>query len=171
MTEVLSKPSLEVLAKHHPRKEFICGIPALDNYIHTYAGQDMRRNIAVPYVWFDAGSDSLVGYYTLSSKTILLHELPEDLLRALPRYNSLPGILIGWLAVDKRYQNSGCGEILLLDALKRCYELTETIGAWAVIVDAINEKAKSFYLRYGFCKFKHCNDKLFIPMSVIRELF
>ncbi len=59
------------------------------------------------------------GYYTLSSTSVQLAELPAQTVRKLPRYPLVPATLLGRLAVDRRQQGKGYGRFLLADALHR----------------------------------------------------
>jgi GNAT superfamily N-acetyltransferase len=113
----------------------------------------------------------IVGFYTLSAYSVRFHDFPEDLRKMLPRYDTLPAFLIGRIAVDERYKGQRLGEKLLLDALQRCTLYREPIAALAVIVDAIDEKAASFYRRYDFQPFPNLPLKLFIRMKLLDSLF
>jgi GNAT superfamily N-acetyltransferase len=115
--------------------------------------------------------ERIVGFYTLSAYSVRIHDFPEDLQKKLPRYETLPAFLIGRLAVDERYRGQRLGEKLLLDALQRCTLYREPIAALAVIVDAMDEKAASFYRRYDFQPFPNLPLKLFIRMRLLDSLF
>ena len=72
----------------------------------------------------------------------------------LPRYPIVPVILLGRLAIDREYQDQHLGDALLFDALRRAFTVgTQEIGAMAVIVDALHDRARMFYERYGFQRF------------------
>ena len=75
---------------------------------------------------------------------------------------------MGRLAVDEAFQGNQVGMYLLMDALKRSYQISEQIGIVAVIVDAINKKAGNFYKRYDFLEFPENNKKLFLLMTTIK---
>jgi GNAT superfamily N-acetyltransferase len=112
---------------------------------------------------------SIGGYYTLSSTAVRLHDLPEELARRLPRYPLVPAILIGRLAIDRRYHGQGWGSFLLLDALHRC--AASEIAAFAVIVDAIDDDARAFYLHHSFLPLPDSPDRMFRRMADIAALF
>lgn len=82
----------------------------------------------------------------------------------------MPVVLIGRVTVDLSTQGQGMGEFLLIDALRRAEYLAERIGIRAVEVDAINESARKFYVKYGFVSLKDDARYLFLPMHVIRKL-
>lgn len=155
--------TIEKLDHIHKKNTFSCGIASLDNYLHHQAGQDKKRQLSVTYLLYDHENNAIVGYYSLSSTSIESTDLPPAMTKKLPRYPLLPATLLGRLAVDHHYQHKGFGEILLIDALKRVSQLSESIASFAVIVEAINEKANHFYQKYGFLPLKL--NKLFLPMA------
>lgn len=158
------------LNKEHNRKHFSCGEASLDNYLRNHAGQDRKRDISACYVWADADSGTVIGYYTLSCNSIASEIFPAELSAKLPGYAEYPTILIGRLAVDAQYHNKGCGELLLMDALQRITGVADQIGAVAVVVDALNDGAMRFYAKYGF---RHIPSgrRMMIAMQTIRKEF
>lgn len=161
---------VEPLEKKHNKSEFKCGIDALDQYLKTQAGQDIKKNVAVTHVLTTESSDKILGYYTLSSIGIFPGELPDNIIKKLPRYPVLPGVLIGRLAVDESLQGKKLGLYLLMDAFKRSLAVSNQIGIVAVIVDAKNEKAVAFYKQYGFLALPDNEYRLFLPLSTIKQL-
>ena len=161
--------SIEILNKKHVRGHFECGHPLLHNYIKTQASQDVKRDISVCYVISEHPGQIVAGYYTLSSHSVPLESLPEELQNKLPKsYKDIPTALLGRLAVSKSYQGQKIGKVLLLDALNRCADLAESIGTLAVIVDPIDEKAVSFYEAFGFVNLPD-SDRMFIPIKTIKS--
>lgn len=86
----------------------------------------------------------------------------------LASYPLVPAILLGRLAVSSAVEGKGVGKTLIADALIRAYELSGQVAAFAVIVDAIDENARSFYLRCGFIDMASVPMRLFIPMATIK---
>ncbi len=78
--------------------------------------------------------------------------------------------MLGRFAIDLNYQGKGVGKILLIDALKRSYEISQTIGSFAIIVDPLDEAAEEFYLKYGFIKLPD-SGKMFLTIKTIESLF
>ena len=154
----------------HDRSAFSCGVPTLDSYFHERAGQDQKRKLAAPYVLVENGSDTIAGYYTLSSCSIHPANLPTTMTRKLPRYQEYPAILIGRLALDRRYQGRKLGRRLLIDALHRCLILSSQLGAIAVVVDAKDASARAFYEHVGFIPLESHDLKLYVPMGTIAGL-
>ena len=168
MAPPAAAPSIELLGAHHDRVGFDCGNDALDRYFQSQITQDARRRLASPFVVV-MPDGSIGGYYTLSSTAIRLRDLPVEVVRRLPRYPLVPATLIGRLAIDRRYHGQGWGGFLLLDALHRC--TTSEIASFAIIVDAIDDAARAFYLHHSFLPLPDTPHRLFRRMSDIAALF
>lgn len=154
----------------HNKTKFSCGQELLDTYIHKQAKQDVKRHLSACFIIADDNNE-VKGYYTLSSASIDREFIPDEVKNKLPMsYINLPVTLLGRLARDKSLKGKNFGEKLLLDALKRCYDTSSTIGSMAVIVDPIDEHAKKFYLKYGFIYLPD-SGKMFLTMKTISELF
>lgn len=151
------------------RAAFSCGVEPLDLYLKQQAGQDLRKRMAAPFVLVEEGSNTIIGYYTLSSTSIMFNELPTEITKKLPKYPNVPATLLGRLAVDQRYRHKRLGEMLLMDALYR--SLQNEIATVAVVVDAKDDKARSFYEYYDFIQFPNFPDRLFLLMDTIAKLF
>ena len=83
----------------------------------------------------------------------------------------VPVILLGQLAVDMNFQGRGLGSDLLVDAAKRALAAAGLIGARAIIVQAYDDQAKSFYERFGFQPFSDLEPLMMILRMVeLREL-
>lgn len=109
--------------------------------------------------------------YTLSSSIIPAQELPPNLKKRLPRYGQSPVARLGRPAVDRSVGGQGVGEFLLVDALRRSLEAAQQIAVMAVIVDAKDEQAESFYRHFDFQPFRQTPLRLFLPMAQIAKLF
>jgi predicted GNAT family N-acyltransferase len=161
----------EILSSKHRRSEFSCGKEMLDNYLHKQANQDIKRKLSACFVVIDKATDLIKGYYTLANNSIPQEIIPSKIQKKLPTsYKSIPATLLGRLAVDSRFQGQGVGKLLLIDALKRSYEISKTIGSFAVVVDPIDQDAEDFYVKYGFIKLPD-SGKMFLPMKTINQLF
>ncbi|MDJ0448071.1 GNAT family N-acetyltransferase [Methylocystis sp. JR02] len=150
------------------RRGFSSGNARIDRYFANGLGQDVRRNYAACYVLVERSDEKIVGFYTLSSSGVPLLEVPPDLAGKLPRYPTVPAVLIGWLARDKAYAGEGVGGLLLFDAFARI--CASPIGAHAIIVDAIDDAAAAFYRKYLFKPFANKPDSLFLPLTTARRL-
>lgn len=150
---LLPQYRIEQLRKEHNKDLFSCGNAALDHYLKIQANQDIKRNIAITYVLTQQNSKHICGFYTISSIGIFPGELPHELIKKLPKYPILPGILLGRLAVTQSMQNKKIGALLLIDALKRSLAVSHQIGIIAIIVDAKDAIAVRFYKHFGFIHF------------------
>ncbi len=161
----------EPLDPKHDRDNFSSGKDLLDNYFWKQAKQDVKRKLSACFVLVDKETHRISGYYTLSSNSITNDLIPHSFRKKLPKsYSSIPTILLGRLAIDRGFQGTGIGKILLIDSLKRCYDTSNSIGAFAVIVDPLDFEAERFYEKYGFIKLPD-SGKMFLPMKTIKELF
>lgn len=153
------------------RKCFSCEKPALDEYIRKQVSQDIKRKLSVCFI-LPGDNDKIIGYYTLSNISIQQIEVPEEIRKKMPgSYTELPATLLGRLAVDSHFRGRRIGELLLLDALKRSFDVSkESIGSLAVVAHPIDNLAESFYKKYGFIKLPD-SGKLFLPMKTIGKLF
>lgn len=165
-----ARPIFQPLGTHHDRTALTCGVEALDTYFRRYASQDVRSKAAAVWVLYDEAAAHVVGYYTLSAFGIQPQAIPPDFLKRLPRYDLIPAVLMGRLAVDSRYRGQRYGEMLLLDALARSWEQSGIIGAVAVIVDAKDDAARAFYERYDFTRVVDNDYRLHLPMSTIEKM-
>ena len=162
---------IELLDKKHNRKDFDCGKELLNDYLKTQARQDVKRKLSACFVLVDSETKVIQGYYTLSNNSIPLSSFSEQIRKKLPKsYNSISTTLLGRLAIDKKYQGKGIGKILLIDALKRSYGISNEIGSFGIIVDPIDDEAKGFYQKYDFIELPD-SKKMFIATQTLKELF
>jgi hypothetical protein len=167
---ILSPEYIVPLKKKHDRNAFDCGNEELNRYLKQQARQDAEKYVAAPFVLVEPDAALVRGYYTLSSSRISLDELPTELAKKLPRYDALPVTLLGRLARDKNIPDKGLDEFLLLDALHRSLQHAQHIASMAVVVDAKDEDAESFYKHFNFLPFQLTPLRLFLPMKQIEAL-
>lgn len=159
---------IERLAPAHERSGFSCGKPPLDDFLRLRVSQYEKRNLGRTYVAVRPDEAQVYGYYTLASGAVAFEHLPDPTSRKLPRH-PVPVILVARLAVDQRVHGQGLGETLLFDALHRSVELADKLGIYAVEVDAIDEAAKAFYLKYGFSTLLDNALHLFLPIATAKD--
>lgn len=158
---------IEPLNPSHERTDFDCGVESLNRYIKKQAGQDVKRGISRMCVAVKPDSPGkVVGYYTLSSLSIELQDLPGNLSKKLSKH-PIPAVLVGRLAVIKAAQGCGVGKMLLVDAIKRILAIREEIGVFAVVVDAYDRDAHRFYERFGFVPLTGKPRRLFLLIRSI----
>lgn len=154
---------LEPLGPGHDRKEFSCGVAALDSYLASQASQDIKRRVSACYVALQVTSGKVAGYYTLAAGSVPLNDLPPALTKRLPRYPSVPVARVGRLAIDQAFQGQKLGGALLADAAVRAARSEAAI--FALIVDAKDEGAAAFYKHHGFEPFGGNGLQLIVPLQ------
>ncbi|MFN6302735.1 MAG: GNAT family N-acetyltransferase [Planctomycetota bacterium] len=157
------------LDKDHDRSAFDCGQPMLNEWLKDRAGQFDRRDLSRTFVATSREEVLVVGYYAISTHRVVYEALPAAEAKRLPRLD-LPVVLIGRLAVDHTVQGQGLGALLLVDALRRSLQISEQVGIRAVEVDALDDAARNFYLKFGFRSLLDDPRHLFLPMHEIRKL-
>lgn len=158
----------EALGKHD-RAGFVSGNDRIDTYFRQTVSQDVKRGYAACYVLVEKTSAKIAGFYTLSSYAIPLTELGEAVARKLPRYPSVPAVLIGWLGRDVAFRGQQVGSMLLADAIARL--AASPIGVHAICAEAIDEAAASFYEAHQFQRFVGRPHSLYLPMKTAAALF
>lgn len=161
----------------HDRKSFDCGEDELNDFIQTKAQKHMSVGISQTMILSHSdplpnGKLPICAFYTVTASTIKRKTLPENLAKKLPYY-PVPVFLLAQLAVHSGHGSQGLGKITLIKALEHLYNISDHMPAYAVVVDCLNEKAKSFYEKFGFQKLTAVRgrDRLFLPMNTIKQLF
>lgn len=156
------------LHKTHDRVLFESDSKPLNHYLREQVSQDVRRRIAACFVAV-TDANRIAGYYTLASASLLLSDLPIEIVKKLPRYPTVPAVRMGRLAVDKIFKGQGLGSALLADALSRA--VRSEIAAYALIVDAKDENSASFYKYHGFIALPESPLSLFLPLATAIKCF
>ena len=133
------------LTGDHVLDGFACGEPSLDEWLKKRALKNQASGASRCFVI--AEGRSVVGYYCLSAGAIAHEAAPRAMRRNMP--DPLPVVLLGRLAIDLRLHNQGLGQALLRDALLRAVHISSDTGVFAVLVHALSEAAKKFYLSRG----------------------
>ena len=154
---------IEPLSRDHDRPGFLSGSDALDRYFREQASQDIKRRIATCFVAVSVTAREVAGYYTLTAASVALDALAPEIAKRLPRHPVVPAVLLGRLAVVRRYQGQGLGGILLADALTRTARAE--LGVFAMVVDAKDETAQRFYEHYGFTLLPGEMRRLCLPIA------
>lgn len=159
------------LDSSHDRNSFDCGVQALNEFLQKTARQHRDKGLSNTFVLLgEDASQKILGFFTLSFLEVEAVGLPEKYSRKLPKSSRLPAAKLARLAVDKSSQGKGYGDLLLADAIKRILTTIKESGALiGFFVDAKDENAKKFYLRYGFIPLQDDPLKLFLPMSTLAK--
>jgi GNAT superfamily N-acetyltransferase len=159
---------IERLDRSHERGSFCCGKAPLDDFLHSLVSQYEKRKLGTTYVAVIPSDKRVCGYYTLAASSVLVQNLPPKAARKLPKH-PVPVALLGRLAVDQTAQGRRLGAVLLMDALNRCVSLSAHVGMHAVLVTAIDQEARRFYLKYGFTPLPGKDLDLYFPMWAIEQ--
>ncbi len=141
----------EPLAPRHDLSQFSSGVPVLDAWLRSKARLNEARGGARTYVACDG--DRVAGFYSLAASSVERRRMSSRVGRNMP--DPVPVILLGQLAVDENYRGRRLGSDLLVDAGRRALAASRTIGARAVVVQAIDEGAGAFYIRFGYRPFSN----------------
>jgi GNAT superfamily N-acetyltransferase len=136
--------------RRHHREEFDSGERVLDEWLRRYAGQNRRRDTAATWVITDT-NDAVIAYASVAMTGIDRSAAPEALAKQAP--DPVPALLLGRLAVDRRYANFGIGTALTAHVLATAVELNTKAACRAVVVTALNAHAREWWERLGFRPF------------------
>ena len=139
---------IEGLTKVHDLSSFDCGTPSLNEWLQRFARQNQQADAAKVYVAHHR-DNIVVGYHSLTASSVRRDDAPARVVKGLANH-PIGVVLLGRLAVDRGQKGKGLGRALLLDALTRTAQAAGTIGIRALLVHAIGEDAKRFYLHFNF---------------------
>lgn len=153
----------------HNRTGFDCGIEALNNFLFKTARQHREKGLSNTFVLTDEESPAdILGFFTLSFLEVDASSMPQGHARRLPKASKLPAAKLARLAVDKKQQGKGYGAILLADAIKRIIVAArDSGGIVGFFVDAKDDAAARFYLRFGFIPLQDDSLALYLPLKTL----
>lgn len=134
------------LADHHLLADFDSGVPSLDDWLRRRARANQASGASRTFVLCEG--DRVMAYYALASGAVKVTEAPSRFRRNMP--DPIPVVVLGRLAIDRSLQGQGIGRALVRDALLRVAQAGEAIGIRGVLVHALSEQARAFYLAVGF---------------------
>ena len=164
--------SIETISAPIPLQEdmnvstFDCGEPSLNEWLKKRAFKNKRSGASRTYVICQ--NQAVVGYYCLSACIIALDEMPKTLRRNMPE--KIPVLVLGRLAIHKEYDNNGFGSALLRDAVLRALQASEIIGVVALLVHALSENARRFYVSRGFIPSPVSSMTLCLILKEVRKI-
>ncbi len=134
------------LTGSHQVSEFDCGNDALNDWLIKRAMKNQSSGASRTFVICQ--DNQVVGYYALASGSVERMTSPKSIARNMPE--PIPVMVLGRLAIDARMQGQRLGSALLKNALLRTLSVAKNVGIRAILVHAISENAKRFYVGYGF---------------------
>lgn len=154
------------IASGHELGDFDSGELSLDGWLKKRALKNHAAGASRCFV-LCAGA-AVIGYYSLSGGAIGREATPKAMRRNMP--DPLPVLLLGRLAVDRRYHNRGLGQALLRDAMLRAVNVSSEAGVFAILVHALSEQAKRFYLSRGFVESPLQPMTLLMTLETVRSI-
>ena len=151
------------LTARHNVETFSCGDETLNDWLKRHALKNETIGASRTYVICDG--KTVIGYYALATGSVEQEDVPGKVRRNMP--DPIPVIVLGRLAVDSKWQNQQLGEDLLQDAIKRTVNISIEAGVKALLVHAISDKAKSFYINRGFIESPTNEMTLILPLKSI----
>ena len=160
----LSPP--EPLADIHELTDFFCGVNSLDEWLRRRARANQASGASRTYVVAD--NHRVVGYYALASGGIAVEISVGRFRRNMP--DPIPVAVLARLAIDRSQQGRGLGRALFRDCAQRVAHAADTLGIRGIVVHAISEQAKAFYLALGFEPSPAEPMTLMVTLADIRHL-
>lgn len=155
----------EPLSEHHRLDDFTSGEATLDDWLKRRARANQFSDASRTFVI--AKGQDVVGYYCLAAGAIGRDDAPKGLRRNRP--DPIPVIILGRLAIHVDCQQKGVGTALLRDAIGRTLHAAEFVGASALLVHALSENARRFYLSRGFIDSPLQPMTLCLPLATARK--
>ena len=153
------------LTDAHDLAAFDCGVASLDEWLRRRALKNERASASRTYVVCSDGR--VVGYYCLATGAVDHDGTPSLLRRNMP--DPVPVLVLGRLAVDRRHQNHSLGRALVRDAVVRAAQAAEIVGAVALLVHALSDDARRFYLSCGFAGFPDQPSTLYLMLKTVHQ--
>jgi GNAT superfamily N-acetyltransferase len=145
----VAKPEyvIDKLSREHELDKFDCANATLNDWLRKFVWTNQQADSAKTYVALDG--NCVIGYYALTTGSVHKHESPQRIAKGLANH-PIGIVLLARLAVDRSQQGKGLGKALLFDALSRVEEAADIVGVRAVLVHAIDDAARRFYLHFEF---------------------
>jgi GNAT superfamily N-acetyltransferase len=132
--------------EQHDLSGFDSGVPLLDDWLRRRARANQASGATRTFVACE--QEEVLAYYALAAGGVGVDQAPGRFRRNMP--DPIPVAILARLAVDRRVRRLGIGTDLFGDASRRVLEASEIIGIRGMLVHAISDEARSFYLAMGF---------------------
>ena len=161
----------QALNVDHDISQFVSGVSALDEWLRDVSRLNEAKGGSRTFVICDG--NRVIGFYSLAASSVEKRRLPSSVMRSMPE--PVPVVLLGQLAIDVNYRNRGLGNHLIVDAGKRVLEAALFVGVRAIVVQALDDRVRQFYKRFGFRQFSSQEPRmLLLPVkklqAILREL-
>jgi predicted N-acetyltransferase YhbS len=135
------------LTADHQIDAFNCGETSLDEWLKRRAILNQASGASRTFVVVD-DNHTVIGYYALAAGAVHHQDATRSIRQNMP--DPLPVMVLARLAVDLRTQGMQLGAGLLRDAVERSLAVAQNAGVRALLVHALHDRAKQFYLYFGF---------------------
>ncbi len=160
----------ESISRTHDRKSFDCGEPALNEYLAKFARQNHESGGAKTFLAVSPESPiHVLGYYSVCPASLDYARTPETIRQGLGRYE-VPVFRLGRLAVNKKIQGQGLGGQLFISAGMRCLRVAAQVGGVALLIDAKNARAATWYESYGATPLADAPLSLILPFFILNTV-
>lgn len=136
----------------HDRSAFSCGFEPIDNFLKSSLSDQIRNGMVMAWIMTAKDDSAVLGFYTLGAMAVRSDLGPKRWQRA--GAPDIPVIYIRAVAVHENMQRKGLGTALVIDAMKRCIDITDQMGAAAIILDVLEDdnfdRRWKFYAELGF---------------------
>ena len=159
--------TIQPFTADHASMPFTCGVRRIDDYF-SQGAHIQKERLARLFVALDRPTRrTALGFYALHNMDIEADVVPPPQGAKLRRNSQVGAVYIAMLAAASNHQGKGLGSLLLANALKRIKRLGDDSGIWAVVLDALNDRAQEFYERHGFLPLIPSRRRLFLPLGSI----
>ncbi len=161
---MLSAP--QPLTATHVLAGFDSGMVSLDDWLRRRALQNQGAGASRSFVVCDSG-ETVVAYYALAASAVAVDATPGRFRRNMP--DPIPVVVLARLAVDRTQHGRGLGRGLFRDAALRVLHAADSIGIRGLLVHAISEEARAFYLNLGLVPSPLDRMTLMTTLSDLRQ--
>jgi predicted N-acetyltransferase YhbS len=155
------------LTRDHDVSKFDCGVSSLNDWLRQQAMRAQEAGTARTFAWIAPATQEVRAYFSIAPTQVARTEVSGAMAGG---YNVIPSFLLAKLALDLPLQGGGLGEELLHDALARLVEAANRGGGRLIVVDAIDEKAATFYARYDFRAIRDNPLRLVMKVATARSV-
>ncbi len=153
-------------------KNFKCGVNEIDSWAKQKSYKFQSTDRARVFVAILEDGVTAIGFYTLTLSREDTSKLIENEHRDRYDKNGVPFVYIGHLAIQRSYQNQGLGSILLIDALRRTYEISKNVAFYGIALRSLNDSTTELYRKFGFgvAPNESSNPLMILSIWTLRDL-